>query len=143
MPSSEGWKNLKPLSERTPEELHEMRSRGGRSTAEKYKRRKAQKEILWQILSLPYTDPDRVKLMKSIGLEGDFADAINMAVAEKAARGDVESARYVRDTIGEKPREGVELLDLRERPVDTLDLQSMSDDALAALASYKAADAEA
>lgn len=45
-----------------------------------------------------------------------------IAVTDKAKTGDVEAARYVRDTIGEKPREGLELGNLDDKPLETVDL---------------------
>jgi hypothetical protein len=142
MPRHDGTPNLIPNSQRTPEELHDMTVKGGIASGKARRLKKTQAEILRQVLALDYTDAQRRELLRGLGLEGNFADAINLSVAEKAAKGDVESARYVRDTIGEKPREGVELRDMRDKPVSELDMSQLTDAQLLEIAEYKAGGGE-
>ena len=51
----------------------------------------------------------------------------------KARKGDVESLRYLRDTIGEKPRDGLEIGNLDGKPLATIDMSTLTDDELRAL----------
>ena len=45
----------------------------------------------------------------------------------------MESLRYLRDTIGEKPRDGLEIGNLDDKPLASVDLSQMSDDQLKAM----------
>ena len=72
--------------------------------------------------------------LKALGIdEITGADAILLAQSIKAAKGDTEAARFVRDTAGEKPSVSVDVT-ASDRPVDAEMLQGMSDAELAALA---------
>ena len=120
----------------TPEERKQSASRAGKASGEARRLKRTQADILRQILVLDYTDPERRKLLMQLGLSGNFADAINLSVLEKAAKGDVEAARYMRDTIGEKPREDMQVSVL-DKPVEQLDLSTLSDDELNAIVAHK------
>lgn len=124
----------------TPEERKESASRAGKASGRARLLKKTQAEILRQILALPTQDEKKRELLQSMGLEGNIADQINWAVSDKAQSGDVEAIRYVRDTIGEKPREGLELGNLDNRPLETLDLSKMSDAQLQQLAENRKKD---
>ena len=126
----------------TPEERKDKASRAGKATGEPRRLKRTQADILRQILVLDYTDPERRKLLMQLGLSGNFADAINLSVLEKAAKGDVEAARYMRDTIGEKPRDGLEIGNLDGQPLSTIDLSSMTDDQLRALIAARETQSE-
>ncbi len=52
------------------------------------------------------------ELFENFGIEEgsrDYATAIGCAVIQKAAKGDLMAAGFVRDTIGEKPKEEISL----------------------------------
>ncbi len=138
------WPNLRSPeyvnSQHTPEQRREQASRAGKASGRAKILRKTQAEILRQILALPTQDEKKRELLQSMGLEGNIADQINWAVSDKAQSGDVEAIRYVRDTIGEKPREGLELGNLDNRPLETLDLSKMSDAQLQQLAENRKKD---
>ena len=61
-----------------------------------------------------------------------------MAVSGKAAAGDVEATRYLRDTAGEKPREGLELGNLDDKPLASLDMSKLTDEQLRIIAARRA-----
>ena len=63
-------------------------------------------------------------------------------MADKAKTGDVEATRYIRDTIGEKPREGLELGNLDDKPLASVDLSKLSDEQLKAMAAARKASKE-
>jgi hypothetical protein len=62
---------------------------------------------------------------------------IQLAVWGKAANGDVEAARFLRDTAGEKPRDALEVGGLDGRPLAAIDMTGMTDDELRALAAQR------
>ena len=121
----------------TPEERKDKASRAGKASGEARRLKRTQADILRQILVLDYTDPERRQLLIQLGLSGSFADAINLSVLEKAAKGDVEAARYMRDTIGEKPREDMQVSVL-DKPVEQLNMSELTDEELNAIAAHKA-----
>jgi hypothetical protein len=86
------------------------------------------------------TDPETKALLQSLGLEGTIQDALNMAQVRQAHKGDSEAFRLIRDTVGEKPREGLEIGNLDGRPFESLDLKSLSDEQLQALAAARQGD---
>ena len=120
----------------TQEELSERGRKAGIASGEARRLRRTQADILRQILVLDYTDPERRKLLMQLGLTGSFADAINLSVLEKAAKGDVEAARYMRDTIGEKPREDMQVSVL-DKPVEQLNMSELTDEELNAIVAHK------
>lgn len=120
----------------TPEERKQSASRAGKASGEARRLKRTQADILRQILVLDYTDSERRKLLMQLGLSGSFADAINLSVLEKAAKGDVEAARYMRDTIGEKPREDMQVSVL-DKPVEQLNMSELTDEELNAIVAHK------
>ena len=62
------------------------------------------------------------------------AEVLALVALRKAAKGDVEALKFVRDTAGEAPKNQVELSGDLDRPVATLDLRSLSNDELLRLA---------
>ena len=90
-------------------------------------------------LDLPAKDRDRA-LLEQLGLDPSYGNAINLSVIRKAqATGDVDAARYVRDTIGEKPREALEIGNLDDKPLASVDLSRLSDEQLRALVAQREA----
>ena len=143
MPSSDGWKNLIPVTQLSEEAQREFHSKGGKQAAINNRRRKTQAEIIRQIMALKLTPEEGADRLEALGLDPTWATDANVAVMEKARRGDVESLRYLRDTIGEKPRDGLEIGNIDGQPLATIDLSTMTDDQLRAMiAAREAADLE-
>ena len=117
----------------TPEELHEWAVKAGRASADKRRRMKAQREILRDLMRTDCADEAVAEALISAGMEPSIANAINFAVLRKAQTGDIEAARYVRDTIGEKPTETT-APQISNQPIRALDLTQLSDAELEALA---------
>jgi hypothetical protein len=117
----------------TPEERSEHARKAGLASAAKRYQHRLQKDILKDILSLECDDKEAVNALKALGLDESFANAANLAVLRRAVKGDVESLRYIRDTIGEKPRDGLEIGNLDGKPLATIDMSTMTDDELRAL----------
>lgn len=125
----------------TPEERVEHARKAGLASAKKRFQHKMQKEILKDILTLECDDKEAVEALRALGLDESFANAANLAVLRRAVKGDVESLRYIRDTIGEKPREGLEVGGFDGKPLASIDMSTMTDDQLRALiASRKEAE---
>ena len=134
----EGYPNLIGPGDRSPEEARADSARGGRASGVTRRRRKTFAEGLKELLSMDVDDPKVREALQTLGLAGTFQDAINLAQIRQSVKGDTESARFVRDTVGEKPREGLEIGNLDDRPLATVDLSKLSDSELRELVARKA-----
>lgn len=126
----------------TPEERREICSMGGRASVAKRRRQKTFRESVKAILALEVPDAERAEALRLLGIDPTILNAVNLAVGSRAQAGDVEAARYLRDTAGERPRDGLEIGNLEGRPLATMDLSTMTDDQLRALAAQRAGDDE-
>lgn len=117
----------------TPEQRREWASKAGKASAAKRYKHKLQRDILKDIMSLECDDQEAVNALRALGLDETFANAANLAVLRRAVRGDVEAMRYIRDTMGEKPTESMQL-GVFNTPIKALDLPALSDRELEALA---------
>ena len=133
MPRFDGSANLVPFDQRSEEKQREIRSMGGKASQAKQKRRKTQAEIIRQIMELKLTPEEGADKLEALGLDPTWATDANVAVMQKARKGDVESLRYLRDTIGEKPRDGLEIGNLDGQPLSTIDMSALTDDQLRAM----------
>ena len=81
--------------------------KGGIASAKAKREKKALKETLEELLAMPLKNGKQANLenIKSIaavkGKNISMQEAIMIAMLNKAARGDVRAAEYVRDTIGQ------------------------------------------
>ena len=104
-----GKDNLVSLADRPTDEQRAIAAMGGRANGELRRKRKTLKEIYAYLLELPATD-DMIadEAAKMVAQRKDdtpltIYDAIALAQAVKAARGDTPAATYVRDSAGDKP----------------------------------------
>lgn len=123
----------------TPAERSENARKGAIATNELRRKRKSMREGFKEALKVGVTDRTMKEALEAIGLEPTTQNAILFAAIGKAMAGDIEAARFVRDTIGEKPTEQY-ALGMLDRPVKSIDLTGLSDAELEALAD--AEDAE-
>lgn len=79
-------KNLKPNTERTPQERKELARKAGKKSGEARREKKALKEELLLLLAQNKTQ-----------------EKISLALIEEALKGNVKAFEVIRDTIGEKP----------------------------------------
>ena len=105
--SEKGWLNLIPIADRPEEEQRDIRRKGCAGARRVEQKRKTTKEILDFIGSLPATEsaseyitPD---IMAQLGEGATQKDVLNAAMYLQAQAGNVKAAVYVRDSIGEKP----------------------------------------
>ena len=107
--------NLIPQSERTKEEQRKVARKGGIASGKARREKKAMKDTLETLLSMPLKDDKAVDVenIKSIAaLKGKnitVQEAIMLAQIQKAMKGDTKAAEYIRDTSGQKPENNVNL----------------------------------
>lgn len=102
--------NLKPFtSDQSQEEAVKNGMKGGIASGKARRERKLLRDTLNDLLKMPLRDgvPDNLEKIASIaGLKGKnitMQETIMLAMLQKAAKGDVKAAEYIRDTIGQKP----------------------------------------
>ena len=114
---------------------------GGVKAGETRRRRGALRRAAQALLEV---SPDRLPgvedladVLRLAGIEGaTMADAVALAQVLKAAKGDTEAARFIRDTSGERPADQLQVI-----PGEVIDAESvadLSDEELAELASATA-----
>lgn len=108
-----GTANLKPV--RTKREAKERGHKGGIASGEARRMKRTFKDRLKWLMELPMgegeitedTDIKNIRLIPSANLTA--IDQIIVAQFQKAAKGDTKAAEFIRDTIGEKPKEKMEI----------------------------------
>jgi hypothetical protein len=104
--------NLIPVTQRTKEEAKKIQNMGGQAHKEKRLKDKNFQELAQHLLAMDA--PDIVKqAVKKIFPEMQEKEITNRmamlaSVSQKAIKGDIKAAEYVRDTAGEKPIERIE-----------------------------------
>ena len=124
--------NLRKYAEMTESEKAEWHSIGGTASAKKRRQKKTFAETLRAVLASEYPVEDAKRKLQDMGLDGTWMDQLSQAQVDKASRGDTEAFRAVRDTIGENPRQAVDV-GLTSGPVSGMDLSQLSDDQLRAM----------
>ena len=134
-------------SEQDREAARENGRKGGIKSGENRRRnrkmRDAAKFLLQQNMILG--DDTVYDIARKLGLDPEDAtnaDALIIAAALKAMKGDVEAMKFVRDTGGEAPKNQVELSGDLDRPVATIDLRNLSEDELLRMAEAREDEAE-
>lgn len=112
MPRSDGWKNLKPMNKRPPEEVKELSMRGGMKNKERLEKKRTLNEIAKIILEKQLTTE------KARTILGDYADLLEektlgeiltLRQAMEAESGNSKAYEVLRDTAGYKPIEKQEI----------------------------------
>ena len=92
--------NLIPFNKRTENEQREYAKKGGQKSGEVRRKRKAMKEQMEMLLSLPFKQPKQLNFMKNLGIEEDKIDnqmALIVALYGKALKGDVQAFNTIRE----------------------------------------------
>jgi hypothetical protein len=111
MANNENLINGKATQFKTGEKQVEIARKGGKASGESKRRKKEMRERLEILLSMPLKDGKGadVEKIKSFGaIKGKnitVEDAILIAIAQKALKGDIPAGTFIRDTVGEKPTE--------------------------------------
>ncbi len=82
------------------------------------------------VLESKVSDKEQRKRLKKLGVENTLLNAIHLELGEKAASGDVQAAKYLRDTALSTQRDETESV---ER-LAGLDLSALTDDELRVMA---------
>ena len=101
--------NLIPNSQRTPSERRENARKAGIASGEARRARKTLKETLLMMLE-----------------EGDTQNNITLALLDKALKGDTKAYEVIRDTIGEKPVDKLDVGNKDNVPFQSVDLSHLS-----------------
>lgn len=108
--------NLKPFtSDQNREEAKKNGVKGGIASGKARREKKLIKETLEAILSMPIKNGknisvENIKNFTSIkGQNISVQEAILIAQVQKAMKGDTRAAEYVRDSIGQKPTDSVQV----------------------------------
>lgn len=104
-------KNLIPNSERTPNELREMTSKGGKKSGEVRRRKKSMKQVMEMLLAMKTENSDDLQLLHNAGIDiSELSEdminnllVVNVALLKKAKEGDVASIKELRDIIQDTP----------------------------------------
>lgn len=89
---------------------------------------KSQAAIVRQLMELPLKSGEGAEELEALGLDPTWGTEANVAVMNKARKGDVTSLRYLRDTMGEEKEETD-----TAQPVAEMDLSRFTDAQLRAM----------
>ena len=83
-----------------------------------------------KVLESPVSDKEKRLRLKKLGVENTLLNAIHLTLGEKAAAGDVQAAKYLRDTALSQPcgKDGETAFS------PEMDLSGLTDDELRAIA---------
>lgn len=107
--------DLIPQSERTKDEQKEIARMGGIASGKVRREKKAMKDTLATLLAMPLKDGvaedlDEIKSIASLnGKNITVQEAIMLAQVKKAVKGDTRAAEFIRDSSGNKLKEGLEI----------------------------------
>ena len=106
-----GRSNLIPSNARTPEERRKIAIEGGKAFGASRRKRKAMREELETLMALPVPEESVAAMIKEFGAAEDarIQTAILVRVCQLAITGDLDAAKFLRDTIGEKPVDSLNL----------------------------------
>ena len=99
----------------TPEQRAENGRKGGIASGESKRRKKAMKEVGASLLAMTmkngkHADIEAIKSFAEVkGKNLSVQEAIMIMQIQKALKGDTTAAVFIRDTIGEKPGDNVNL----------------------------------
>jgi len=113
---SNGRENLIPNSERSPEELRRMTSKGGKKSGEVRRRKANFRKTLNLLLTAEIDSPEWTPVLEALGLDSTLESAVNGAMIKEALSGNVKAYEAIAKYAGQtaKPDE-----DIRNREADT------------------------
>lgn len=105
---------LNPQNLRVPtsEEARRNGRKGGKASAEARRRRKDMRETFRDLLDMPLKEGDLEEVTALAGANRKnvtVGEAIALIMANKAIKGDVRAAEFVRDTSGQRPASTVQV----------------------------------
>ncbi len=109
--------NLISLADRTTEEQREIAKKGGIASVRSRRKKKLMREQLELLLSLPLKNEKVQQKLTELGIykkDMDNQMSLIASIYVKSLSGDIQAATFIRDTLGEK---AVEVLEIR-KPVE-------------------------
>lgn len=103
-------KNLKPVTLRSKNEAREIGKKGGIASGKARRMKKTFKELL------------KIALEMSTKSGNTNAEEIVVSMIRKAQSGDVKAFEAIRDTIGEKPKDEVDLTTQEKTPEGMIEM---------------------
>ena len=103
-----------PMKKRSPEERSDIARKGGKASVIAKREKKRAKDILDTFLSMPLkkrktANIEEIQAYEQLkGKNITVNEAIQLKQIQRALNGDLSSATYIRDTIGEAPKSKVE-----------------------------------
>ena len=126
-----GIDNLRSLGDVPEEERKAIQSAGGVASGKARRKARNMREAAQILLSAALIDdPETQKALEVLGLEADQQGAMLLAALRKSQTGDIEAARFVRDTSGQAPAQQVELGGMDGQPIQSVDLSQLSNEQL-------------
>ena len=101
--------NLIPLTERTKSAQREIRSKGGKASAEKRRRQKTCRDYFNQFRNMNVTDDKLIEGLKKAGVTDDdvtYGAALAMQTMIKAMKGNAQMMRLAFEMMGENEVQG-------------------------------------
>lgn len=95
--------NLIPNSERTPSELREMTSKGGKKSGETRRKKRDMKAKMKMLLELPCQNCEDFNSVSEIGIDIDEIDnetVMLVGLFQQAKMGNVQAVKEIRNIIG-------------------------------------------
>lgn len=131
--------NLKVLSS---EEARIQGQKGGIASGAARRKKRLFRDIINEVMTMDVDDPEMHAHLEALGLDPTFDNAIIIKMAGKSAAGDVEAARFVRDTRGEKPTDVHTVLSLDAAGMSAADLSALSSAELEAMVAAEVANGD-
>lgn len=103
---------LRPKRDQTAEERRESARRAGKASAEARRRKRDMRETFRDLLDMPLKEGDLDEVTSLAGANRKnvtVGEAIALIMANKAIKGDVRAAEFVRDTSGQRPTSSVQV----------------------------------
>jgi hypothetical protein len=115
------------------EERQANASKAGKASGAARRAHRPMREVLKTLMAMDTSDPDMHDILTKLGLEPTNDNAVALAqILQATQKREAESARFIRDTLGEKPTEQYNLA--VNKPIQSMELGTMTDEELAALA---------
>ena len=128
--------NLVSFADMSDEKKKAIQSAGGIASGKAKRKAKNLREAAQILLAAKLIDdPETEQALATLGLEADQQGAMLLAALRKSQAGDIEAARFVRDTSGQAPAQMVELGGMDGKPLQGVNLAELSNEELQKLLS--------
>ena len=115
--------NLIPNSERTPSELRQMCSNGGKASGVARRRKKTLKQAVELAMSLPVSDKKIQAKLKKMGFDTDDADnqmAVIVGLMGRAMKGDPKASALLFELLDDGSASGNEQTESHNALIDAI-----------------------